>query len=130
MQQTSVAIGLLLNTRPELNRNPGGPLRQIFFARDGGMRMLQHLMLRQPQVRPRLLDAAPLSRAALARRYGVSRTHVNRLLSDAQAAGALRLEGRDRVVFSQGFSDELETYLAGMLQVCRVIGQGLAGAAG
>ena len=125
VQQASVAIGLLLSARPELNRNPGGPLRQIFIARDGGMRMLQHLLLRQAKTRARLLQAAPISRAALARRYGVSRTHVNRLLADAEAAGALRLEGRDRVVFSQGFSDELEAYLAGGFQVCRLVAQGM-----
>jgi len=125
VQQASVAAGMLLTVRPELNRNPGGPLRQIFIARDGGMRMLQHLLLRQPKVRSRLLAAAPLSRAALSRRYGVSRTHVNRLLSDAQDAGALRLEGRDRVVFSEAFSDEVEAYFAGTFQVCRVIAQGI-----
>ena len=129
-QQATVALGLLLSTRPELNRNPGGPLRQIFIARDGGMRMLQHLILRQPQVRPRLLDAAPLSRAALSRRYGVSRTHVNRLLSDAQAAGALRLEGRGGVVFSETFCDEYEAYIAGTLQVCRLIAQGIVAGPG
>ena len=43
VQQSSAAAGILLTVRPELNRNPGGPLRQIFIARDGGMRMLQHL---------------------------------------------------------------------------------------
>jgi hypothetical protein len=125
VQQASVAVGVLLTLRPDLNRNPGGPLRQIFIARDGGMRILQHLLLRQPKVRPRLLATAPLSRAALSRRYGVSRTHVNRLLSDAEAAGALRLEGRDRVVFSPSFSDEFEAYFAGQIQVLRVVGQGM-----
>jgi hypothetical protein len=127
VQQASVAVGVLLTLRPDLNRNPGGPLRQIFIARDGGMRILQHLLLRQPKVRPRLLATAPLSRAALSRRYGVSRTHVNRLLSDAEAAGALHLEGRDRVVFSPAFSDEFEAYFAGQIQVLRVVGQGMTG---
>ncbi len=130
VQQSSVAAGMLLTVRPELNRNPGGPLRQIFIARDGGMRMLQHLMLRQPKVRERLLTAAPLSSAALSRRYGVSRTHVNRLLADAEAAGAVHLEGRDRVVFSEAFSDEVEAYFAGAFQCCRVIAQGITAGPG
>lgn len=125
VQQASVGIGLLLSTRPELNRNSGGPLRQVFIARDGGMRMLQHLLLRQATTRARLLEAAPISRAALSLRYGVSRTHVNRLLADAEAAGALRLEGRERVIFSESFSDELEAYLAGAFQVCRLVAQGM-----
>ena len=99
VRQASVSAGLLLTLRPELNRNHGGPLRQIFIARDGGMRILQHLLLRQAQTRLRLLESAPLSRAALSRCYGVSRTHVNRLLADAEAAGALRVEAQDRVVF-------------------------------
>jgi hypothetical protein len=126
VQQASVSVGLLLSLRPELNRNPGGALRHVFIARDGGMRMLQHLMLCQPRARSRLLEAAPLSRAALSRRYGVSRTHVNRLLADAEAAGALRVEGRDRVVFSPAFSDEVEAFVAGQFQVARVVAQGMA----
>ncbi|MGZ6039269.1 MAG: hypothetical protein ACXWKR_11400 [Phenylobacterium sp.] len=130
VQQASVSVGLLLAMRPDLNRNQGGPLRQIFIARDGGMRMLQHLLLGQPKARSRLLEAAPLSRAALSRRYGVSRTHVNRLLADAEAAGALHLEGHDRVVFSPAFSDEVEAYMAGQVQVIRMVARGMADAPG
>ena len=128
VRQAIVSTGLLLTLRPELNRNPGGPLRQIFIARDGGMRMLQHLLLGQSKTRSRLLERAPISRAALSRRYGVSRTHVNRLLADAEAAGALRLEGRDRVVFSSAFSDEVEAYFAGQFQAARVVAQGMTDA--
>ncbi|HZZ67148.1 MAG TPA: hypothetical protein VFE18_03150 [Phenylobacterium sp.] len=128
VQQATIAIGLLLTARPELNRNPGGPLRQIFIARDGGMRILQQLMLRQPPDRARLLEAAPLSRADLSRRHGVSRTHVNRLLAEAEAAGALTLDGPRRVVFSPGFSDEMENYFAGQLQVMRAVAQTMTAA--
>jgi hypothetical protein len=130
VRQACISIGMLLTLRPELNRNPGGPLRQIFIARDGGMRMLQHLMLGQTKTRARLLECAPISRAELSRRYGVSRTHVNRLLADAEAAGALRLEGRDRVVFSPTFSEEVEAFIAGQFQVVRLVAQGMSDAPG
>ncbi|MBS0333907.1 MAG: hypothetical protein JSS35_14155 [Proteobacteria bacterium] len=115
------ALAALLTLRPELNRNPGGPLRRIFIGRDGGTRILQHLMLSQPPGRARLLEAAPLSRAELSRRFDVSRTHVNRLLIEAEAAGALTVAGGDRVEFSPGFSSEVEAYYAGMLQVNRMV---------
>jgi hypothetical protein len=121
VQQASIAVGLLLTARPELHHNPGGPLRQIFIARDGGMRILQHLMLSQQPGRARLLEAAPLSRADLARRYGVSRTHVNRLLAEAEAAGALRLDETNHVRFSPTFSDEAEAFFAGQLLVQRMV---------
>lgn len=123
VRQATSALALVVRSRPELHQNPGGPLREIFIARDGGSRILQHLMLSQTPGRARLLEAAPLSRSDLSRRYGVSRTHVNRLLADAEAVGALRLDGRDRVVFSPAFSDETEAYFAGQLQVQRAIAQ-------
>jgi hypothetical protein len=125
VQQTAVTLAMLLAMRPELVANQGGPFREIFVAREGGMRILQHLMLRQPRGRSRFLEAAPLSRAELARNHGVSRTHVNRLLAEAEAAGAVSFDGPNRVVFSPALSDETEAYIAGMLQVNRVVIQSL-----
>jgi hypothetical protein len=122
VRQANAAAALLLQTRPELNRNTGGPLRQIFIARDGGMRVLQHLMSRQAPHRERLMLTAQLSRAELSRRFGVSRTHINRLLAAAEAAGALTLSG-EAVTFSPAFSDEVEAYYAGQFQVMRTIAQ-------
>ena len=55
---------------------------------------------------------------------------MNRLLADAEAAGAVHLEGRDRVVFSEAFSDEVEAYFAGAFQCCRVIAQGITAGPG
>jgi hypothetical protein len=123
VRQTAAAVGALLTMRPELDRNPGGPLRQIFIARDAGMRVLQHLIVRQAPNRRRLLEAAPVSRAELSRRYNVSRTHVNRLLSEAEAAGALSFAAPNQIVFNTAFSDEVESYFAGMMQVNRVVAQ-------
>jgi CRP-like cAMP-binding protein len=126
VQQTTVTLAMLLATRPELTANPGGPLREIFVAREGGMRIVQHLLLRQSKTRGRFLQAAPLSRADLSRNHGISRTHINRLLAEAEAAGVLSLDGPNRVVFSPAFSDEVEAYIAGMLQVNRLVVRSLA----
>ena len=105
----------LVMERPLLLQNPGGPFREIFVGRNGGMRVLQRLLITQPQDRARLLEVAEVSRSELSRRYGVSRTHINRMLTDAQGAGALTLLSPDRVAFSPAFSDEVEAYFAGML---------------
>lgn len=129
VRQATGALAFLLAARPELNRNPGGPLRQVFLSRDGGARVLQHLMLSQSPGRERLVQAARLSRAALARRYGVSRTHINRLLADAAAAGALRLAAPDEVSFSPAFSEEVEAFYAGQFQVMRTIARTVMSAA-
>ena len=130
VSQAAAAVALLLKARPELNRNPGGPLRQIVIARDGGMRVLQHLMLRQDPGRERLMQTAHLSRAELSRRFGVSRTHINRLLAAGKQAGALTVTASEHVVFSPAFSDEVEAYCAGQFQVMRVIAQTLGGPPG
>jgi hypothetical protein len=121
VQQTAVTLALLLASRPHLTANQGGPYREIFIAREGGTRIVQHLLLGQAKLRSRFLEAAPLSRSALARDHAVSRTHVNRLLAEAEAAGALRFDGPNRIIFSPAFSDEVEAYMAGMLQVSRVV---------
>lgn len=85
----------------------------LFLERDCGMLILMDLMLAQPAVRPRLLDRAPLSRYGLARDYGVSRAHINKLLSDAAAAGLLSLEDDGgAVLFSHRLSDLLEQHSA------------------
>lgn len=123
VRKAVITLGALFALRPELQRNPGGPLRQIFLAKDAGMRLLQQLLVLQVPDRRRLLEAAPVSRAELARRYHVSRTHVNRLLAEAQAAGALSLVSPDRVAFSPAFSDEAEAFFAGSIQVSRVVAQ-------
>ena len=121
VRRMTATLTFLFQARPELTRNLGGPLRQIFVSRDAGMRLLQHLMLSQPAGRERLMETAPLSRAALSRRYQVSRTHVNRLLAEAEAAGALRRTAEDQAVFSAAFSEEVEAFFAGMIQVNRMI---------
>ena len=82
------------------------------------------------QFSDRMMQTAHLSRAELSRRFGVSRTHINRLLAAGKQAGALTVTASEHVVFSPAFSDEVEAYCAGQFQVMRVIAQTLGGPPG
>lgn len=100
----------------------------IFLERDCGMLILMDLMLAQPADRSRLLARAPLSRYGLARDYGVSRAHINKMLSDAAAAGLLSLEDDGgTVLFSHRLSELLELHSAAIFLGLRTgIGQYMA----
>lgn len=100
----------------------------IFLERDCGMLILMDLLLAQPADRSRLLERAPLSRYGLARDYGVSRAHINKVLSDAAAAGLLSLEDDGgAVLFSHRLSELLELHSAAIFLGLRTgIGQYLA----
>jgi hypothetical protein len=80
----------------------------FFLDREAGMSILFDLLASQAPDRSRLLEAAPLSRYALARRYGVSRAHINKLLAESGYTEAIG----DRVVFSETLSDALEAHFA------------------
>lgn len=101
----------------------------LFMEPDCGMLILMDLMLAQAPARARLLERAPLSRYGLARDYGVSRAHINKLLSDAGEAGLLALEDDgSALVFSQRLSDVLELHNAAIFHGLRAgIAQYLAG---
>jgi hypothetical protein len=90
---------------------PRGPTH-LFLDRDVGMLLLFDLMTAQPEPRERLLESAPLSRAALSRRFGVSRAHINKLLADADREGLLCLPHPDRVVFAPALSEGVERQCA------------------
>ena len=80
----------------------------FFLDREAGMSILFDLMASQAPDRARLLQEAPLSRYALARRYGVSRAHINKLLAESGHTEAIG----DRVVFSETLSEALEAHFA------------------
>jgi hypothetical protein len=80
----------------------------FFLDREAGMLILLDLLASQPPGRNRLLGEAALSRSALSRRYGVSRAHINKLLSES---GHATVTG-DRVVFSNVLSSALEDHFA------------------
>jgi hypothetical protein len=80
----------------------------FFLDREAGMSILFDLLASQSPDRTRLLQEAPLSRYALARRYGVSRAHINKLLAESGHTEAIG----DRVVFSETLSEALEAHFA------------------
>jgi hypothetical protein len=88
------------------------PALRLFADRDVGVLVLYALMLGAPdldEMPP--AGPVPLSIAALSRRFRVSRTHILRLIRDAEAAGLLSRGGErgELVSFSpelrQGFRD-------------------------
>jgi hypothetical protein len=100
---------------------PRGPTH-LFLERDVGMLLLFDLMAAQPDQRERLLESAPLSRAALSRRFGVSRAHINKLFADAGREGLICLPQVDRVVFAPVLSEAVERQCAIVLQLARAAG--------
>jgi DNA-binding GntR family transcriptional regulator len=85
---------------------------RLFLEREAGLMMLYDLIGRQSTERTRLLEGAPFSRMGLARRLGVSRSHVSRLFEAAAAAGYLSISTRGRVSFSAAMSEEAERHFA------------------
>ncbi len=64
----------------------------------------------------------PFSVAATARRFGVSRAHVRRLLASAERAGILRYPGDGTVVLEEGGRAGIERFYA--MQLIRILGAG------
>ena len=115
----SICTGGLMGSRPDLFRTSPSKPPYMFNKRIGGMLMLYDLLASQPPDRERLLEEAPLSRAALSRRFGVSRVHVNAMLAEAGEAGLLSCPAPDQVVFSQLLSDAMERHYALFIQLTR-----------
>lgn len=93
-------------------RGPPTPSIRFFLQHEGGLAMLYDLLGRQAADRTRLLESAYLSRRALAGRFKVARSHVERLFEMAAAAGYLSLPARNRVDFSPAMSEEAERHFA------------------
>ncbi len=90
------------------------PSLGLFSERNGGMMIFASLMTAggeddtMPPTRP-----VPISISALARRFAVSRTHVLKLIQDAEADGTIRRQG-DRIVITPQFADATRTFFATM----------------
>jgi hypothetical protein len=119
VRRANRVLAMLLVARPELGVHTADPLRRIFMMRDAGMRLLQHFVAHRPADGERLLEGGAFSRSDLSRRYGVSRTHINRMIADAEAAGLVTLPRPDRIAFSPALADALEAFYAGQIQVSR-----------
>lgn len=108
--------GLLTASRPDVfyGQTPIG----LFMDRDGGMRVLDQLIARQPAGATRLMESVTVSNASLARLAYVSPQHVKRLLADGVATGALHRERR-RLDFSERLSEDVERHYAVLFELLR-----------
>ena len=97
---------------PPAAHGPANPAIRHFLVREGGLKMLYDLFGRQRPDRARLLEGAPLSRARLAARLGVSRAHVRRTFAEAAEAGYLAISPGGYVSFSAAMSEEAERHFA------------------
>jgi hypothetical protein len=114
METESGAVSALMHLAGIASERPDlftfGKKRPLnfFLDREAGMSILFDLLASQSPERSRLLEEAPLSRYALARRYRVSRAHINKLFAESGHTEAIG----DRVVFSEALSDALEAHFA------------------
>ena len=115
-------IGLLTTSRPDVFEGPSPII--LFMGRDGGMRVLDQLIARQPDDAIGLLEPLTVSNAGLAHPAYVSRTHVKRLIADGVAMGSLRREGR-RLEFSTELIEGVEQYHAVMFELFRVTAEAI-----
>ncbi len=102
---------------------PRLPRIEFFMSRDGGLKILQGLLLRQDSARTQLLEAATFSKTDLARSCGVSRVHLNTLLLDAEQEGLLVFAGRGGVAFDPALSDSYELWVAMQVQGARLVAE-------
>jgi hypothetical protein len=95
-----------------------------FLDREAGMTLLFDLIGAQSPDRTRFMQSAPLSRYALARRYGVSRAHINKLFAESGHIDA----GPDCLTFSPELSEAMEAHFALTFELSRraaeVLGSG------
>jgi hypothetical protein len=109
-----LAISMLVTRRPDVFTFRGAPPVAFFLEREAGMLLLFDLIGAQDPERRRLLEAAPISRYALSRRYGVSRAHINKLLAES---GQIKSVESDRVVFKPALSRAMERHYAAVFQL-------------
>jgi hypothetical protein len=114
MQTETGAVSALMHLarvsgeRPDLFTYGKKRPLNFFLDREAGMSIVFDLLATQRPDRTRLLEEAPLSRCALAQRYGVSRAHINKLLSESGHTQAIG----DRVLFSEMLSEAVEAHFA------------------
>ena len=114
-----MAIGGVLATQAKyLLGAPDLPM-SLFIGRDGGMAVFCDLFCRQAPDRRRLLETAPLSRKGLAARTAVSRTQIQRLLSEGADQGLITCS-RDLVHFTEKMSEDAERHFALTLHLTRM----------
>lgn len=100
-----------------LDRAPG---LRLFAERDAGMLILWSLMLAgEAGDGPVPVKPVPISISALAKQFQVSRTHVLRLLRDAEAAGLLTrgCAKAETITISPDLAEDMQNLQAGLFQL-------------
>ena len=95
-----------------------GPELRLFSDRNAGFPIMFSILLSAaPEDGMPPTGAIPVSASALAKRFHVSRTQVNRLLHDAQAAGLIERSGAPemRVRFTPRFAENFEKLFGSLL---------------
>lgn len=110
--------GLITATNPRLSQGRSRPMGAV-IDHEAGASILYDWLLQQPADQPRLIERVLLNKSALARRHGVSRTHVAKLVASLEQAGLARLDPGDILVFSRALSEDLERHFAQGLQLTR-----------
>ncbi len=98
--------------RARFQTRPGDPLYNL-IERDAALNIAFAWLGEQPVEREHMYEIVTLNTAALARRFGVSRIHVERLVADLQTRGLATLDRRTRLLtFEPAFSEAYETVSA------------------
>ena len=111
------ALGALSVRRRDLFAGPEMPVT-LFLNRDGGERILEHLIVSQPKERRRLLEQITVSTASLARSAFTSRPHVRRLLEAGEASGHLVMSN-GALSASKALSEDCERHFALLFEIAR-----------
>jgi hypothetical protein len=96
------------------------PDLRLFVERDVGVMVLFALMLEADPAEPLPpANPVPLSIAALARRFRVSRTHVLRLIREAEAAGLMTRLGEkgEQISFAPKLQEGIKDFFAALFQL-------------
>ena len=112
-----IAVAAITNVRRDLFAFSGKSPVSFFLDREAGMSILFDLIGAQAAERERLLEAAPISRYALSRRYSVSRAHINKML--AESSHTRRRTGRPGSASAPSFSDAMEAHFALIFELNR-----------
>jgi hypothetical protein len=118
----TIALSMITDLRRDLFAFREGSPVNYLLDREAGMLIAFDFVSTQPLEQPRLLQEAPISRYALARRYGVSRAHINKILAES---GHMECVGDDRVVFSEALSLAIERHFALVFQLNQCAAQAL-----
>jgi len=114
--RVSTAVGFQMEMQRDLF--PTDRPVHLFQSRDGGTRMLEHLICLQAPGRDQLLQSCDISRSGLARASFSSRVHVTRLFSELEHEGLVRLDGR-RMTASRELSEDVERHYAALFALAR-----------